>query len=37
MDTVLFIFDYVKENFQENVEIKRLCSEIIVFIGNLAF
>lgn len=37
MDTLLFVFEYAKENFQESIEMRRLCSEIIVFIGSLAF
>jgi hypothetical protein len=37
VETLLFVFEYAKENFQESAEVRRLCSEIIVFIGSLCF
>lgn len=37
LEAVRFVFEYAKDNFQESVEVRRLCSEIIIFIGSLAF
>lgn len=37
LEVLLFLLETTKSNFQESIEMKNLCSELIVLLGHLAF
>ena len=37
MKALGFVFAYSKDNFKETLETRHLCSEIMVFLGNMTY